>query len=113
MLECTEAIKAYAKGLDKDAFIRDARTKDAICLRLLALGEAASGLLKKDPFIEHQYPQIPWRSLSGMRNIIAHEYFGIDYNVVWDTVQNDIPRLHHELHALYAAVLQSAATRDA
>ena len=100
MLECVDAILSYAHGMTKDDFIRDSRTKDAICMRLLALGESATVLLKSYPDMEQQHPHIPWRDVCGMRNIIAHEHFGIDYNTVWITVIQHIPVPKEKLEVL-------------
>lgn len=93
MLAAATQVCSYVDGMDKDAFLRDKRTQQAVVLNLVIIGEVASKLLHDyAPFLDG-YPSIPWRSMKGMRNRIAHGYFDIDIAVVWDTVQSALPQL--------------------
>lgn len=85
--------------MEKPAFLADTRTQQAVILNLVIIGEAATRLLQSyDAFLE-RHPKIPWRSMKGMRNRIAHGYFDIDLDVVWETVQTALPQLLRQLPA--------------
>ena len=73
-----------------DDFVKDERLTKAICRSLEIIGEASS---KIHPDLKVRYAHIPWRELSDIRNRIIHHYFGIDYDIVWDSVNTDIPML--------------------
>jgi len=67
--------------------------QDIAARRLTIVGEAAATLLKKHPEFCEQHPEIPLRLARGMRNILVHEYDGVDWEAVWDTVRNKLPHL--------------------
>ena len=72
---------------DLDSFVRDEKTKPAIIKLIENIGEA----IKKIPReIKSRYRQVPWEEIAGMRDILAHEYFGIDAEVIWKTIKNDL-----------------------
>lgn len=100
MLEATRQACAYLEGLDKADFMEDKRTQQAVILNLLILGEAVTKLLNQYAPFAAQYPQVPWRSMKGMRNRLAHGYFDINLDVVWDTVQTALPSLLAQLPAI-------------
>lgn len=68
-------------------------SQDIIARRLPIIGEAASSLARKYPDFCEKHPEIPFRMIIGMRNILIHDYGAIDWRLVWDTVQQDIPSL--------------------
>ena len=76
--------------MDKAAFAADERTIDAVVRNLIVIGEAA-GHVPED--VVAASPQIPWARMRGMRDLAVHEYFGIDVNVLWDTVTVNLPAL--------------------
>lgn len=91
---------SFAEGLDKSDFLADKRTQQAIILNLVIIGEAATKIMDGyDAFVE-LHPALPWRSMRGMRNRIAHGYFEIDLDIVWDTVQTALPALLDQLSAI-------------
>lgn len=93
MLAAAAQACSYVDGMDKITFLADKRTQQAVVLNLIVIGEVASRLLRDyDSFLDG-YPSIPWNSMKGMRNRIAHGYFDIDIAVVWDTVQSALPQL--------------------
>jgi uncharacterized protein with HEPN domain len=67
--------------------------QDIVARRLTVIGEAAAALLKKHSDFCEQHPEIPLRSARGMRNVLVHEYDGVDWEAVWNTVQEGIPQL--------------------
>lgn len=105
MLEAAQQACCYLEGLEKADFMEDKRTQQAVILNLLILGEAVTKLLSQyEPFVA-QYPQVPWRSMKGMRNRLAHGYFDINLDVVWDTVQTALPSLLAQLPAIRDAAM--------
>lgn len=90
MIAAVDKILSYTAGMDKAAFAADERTIDAVVRNLIVIGEAA-GHVPED--VVAASPQIPWARMRGMRNLAVHEYFGIDVNVLWDTVTVNVPSL--------------------
>ncbi len=103
MLEAAVQACAYVEGLPRDAFMLDKRTQQAVILNLILIGEEATKLLKEDETIAERFPQVPWRSMKGMRNRIAHSYFEINLDTVWETVQTALPGLIEELPSIRAS----------
>jgi uncharacterized protein with HEPN domain len=91
---------SYVEGLAKADFEEDKRTQQAVILNLIIIGEEATKVLKDDEAFANLHPQIPWRSMKGMRNRIAHGYFEINLDTVWETVQTALPGLLRELPAV-------------
>jgi uncharacterized protein len=99
ILAAVERIGRYTAGLDRARFEDDERTVEAVCFAPVVIGEAASHLPDD---VQASTPQIPWRKMRAMRNIAAHEYFGIDVGTVWATATADVPPLKPLLEALLA-----------
>jgi uncharacterized protein with HEPN domain len=95
---------AFVEGLGKDDFVLDKRTQQAVIMSLIIIGEAATKVMERFPTFAETHAQLPWRSMRGMRNRIAHGYFDINLDVVWDTVQSALPELLNQL----STVRQSA-----
>lgn len=92
----------YVDGMDRTAFLADRRTQQATILNLIVIGEAATRLLQTCPNFLTHHPEVPWASMKGMRNRIAHGYFDIDLAVVWETLQTSLPALLTQLPAVQA-----------
>lgn len=99
---------SFVEGLGKDDFLQDKRTQQAVIMSLIILGEAATKVMDAYPDFAAQNASIPWRNMRGMRNRIAHGYFDINLEVVWDTVQLALPQLLGDLPAVHQAALQQA-----
>jgi len=87
----------FVRGIDKEAFLKDKRTQQAVIMSLIIIGEAATKLMDSAPEFVALHPEIPWRNMRGMRNRIAHGYFEINLELVWDTVQTALPELLTEI----------------
>lgn len=85
-----DKIETYTKGLSYDSFSNDPKTVDAVVRNLEIIGEAAKNIPKE---IRVKYPEIPWKPIMGTRDKVIHEYFGIDLEILWKTLQEDIPQL--------------------
>ena len=95
--------EAFTEGMTQPDFEQDKRTQQAVVMSLIVLGEAASKVMDQHPEFATQHPEIPWRSMRGMRgmrNRIAHGYFDIDLAVVWGTLQTALPTLKVQLELI-------------
>ena len=104
MLEAAVQACAYVEGASKEEFFQDKRTQQAVILNLILIGEEATKLLKDNEAFAEQHPQVPWRSMKGMRNRIAHGYFEINLETVWETIQTALPSLIEQLPAIQDSV---------
>ena len=93
----------FVEGLDKEDFLEDKRTQQAVIMSLMIIGEAVTKAMDRYSEFTQVYPQVPWRSMRGMRNRIAHGYFDINLDVVWETVQTALPTLLKQLPAVRQA----------
>jgi len=91
---------AFVHGMAQDDFRQDRRTQQAVIMSLIIVGEAATKVMDGYPEFANAHAQVPWRSMRGMRNRIAHGYFDINLDVVWDTVQTALPQLLEQLAAV-------------
>jgi uncharacterized protein with HEPN domain len=87
ILDAIQRIETYTEGLDFEAFKSDLKTQDAVVRNLEIIGEAA-GKLPED--ICALSAEIEWNKIVGLRNILIHEYFGINLSIIWDVIQNKI-----------------------
>jgi len=97
MLESALKIKRYTAKHDFESFINDERTIDAVVRNFEIIGEAANRI---DPDFRTTNPEIEWNRIRGFRNRIVHDYFGIDYEIVWTIIENDIEELIDQLEIL-------------
>ena len=100
MIEGSRDAVSFASGMDREAFVADLRTQRAVVMSLMIVGEAAARVLADHSDFVEAHPDIPWRSIRGMRNRIAHGYFDVDLGVVWQTVEIELPTLIDRLEAL-------------
>ena len=90
ILNSLEKIERYIAGMGYTEFVADEKTIDAVERNLEIIGEAATSLPEQ---MVERYPEVPWHRMRGLRNILAHEYFGVDLSIIWQTVQEDLPPL--------------------
>lgn len=96
----------YVEGYGKSDFLGDVRTQQAVIMNLVIIGEIATKLLNEHAAFLQQHPQIPWHSMKGMRNRIAHGYFEINLDTVWETVSTALPNLLNELPPVHHSALR-------
>jgi len=99
MMDAVGRIIAYTDGYDRARFVADTRTFDAVLRNLEVLGEAAAQV--PTPFRIH-HPEVPWRQIVGLRNVVIHRYFAVDPETVWTIVSVQLPSLLPQLRALYS-----------
>ena len=90
MLDNAKRAIRFAKGMNYKAFEKDEKTIYAVIRAVEIIGEAAGNIPEE---VRAKYPDIPWRDVRGMRSKLVHQYFGINMEVVWQTVREDIPAL--------------------
>ena len=100
MIGFADKVLAYTDGMDQAAFAASALTYDATLRNLELIGEAASRIPVN---VREQHAHIPWRLLTATRNRLIHAYLGIDDDIVWSIIRDDIPPLLAQLRALKAA----------
>ncbi len=79
---------------DFDEFKSNKLFQDAIIRKLEIIGEASKNISDE---LKSQYPEIPWREMRALRNVIVHEYFGINYAIIWEVLTKRIPILHNQI----------------
>lgn len=95
------AIQDFTAGMDLAAFLADAKTQAAVLHELMVLGEAMNHM--SDAWLE-AHPDIPWFRVIGLRNVVVHEYFGVNLVTVWTTIQRDLPTLSEPLRRADSAM---------
>jgi uncharacterized protein with HEPN domain len=97
ILEAIGKVGRYTVGLSQEAFSGDERTLDAVVRNLEIIGEA----IKKVPGkIRAKHSEVEWKRIAGLRDILIHEYFGIDVDIIWDIIQNKLPVLEKQLNQI-------------
>ncbi|MFM9945472.1 MAG: DUF86 domain-containing protein [Bacteroidia bacterium] len=94
ILESIEKIKSYIRGYTFEDFLNDSKTCDAVIRNFEIIGEAANRLPEE---VKDKYTQVNWYRIKGFRNRIVHDYMGVDYNIVWSIIQNDIDKLQIDI----------------
>jgi uncharacterized protein with HEPN domain len=90
ILQAAEAIRDFTQGMSCEAFVDDDRTFSAVLYKFAVMGEATKLLPEQ---IRADYPDIPWRSIAGLRDKVIHGYIGVDYALLWETINKKIPRV--------------------
>ena len=97
MLTAMDRIENYIANQDRASFLKDQKTIDAVVRNLEVLGEATRQL--PEEFIQ-QHNHVPWRLVAGLRNRIVHEYFGLDLEIIWQIISEDLPPVKNQLRNL-------------
>ena len=93
IMDAIDKIESYA-SVQKDAFMSESHWQDAIIRNLEIIGEATKRISKP---LKTQYPDIPWRNIAGLRDVLIHDYMGVDLESVWNVVAKDLPTLKKQL----------------
>jgi uncharacterized protein with HEPN domain len=86
--EAIARIEQYTDGYDFGSFLEDLRTQDAVVRNLEVIGEAAKSISGS---LKDRYPTMPWKDLAGVRDKLIHHYFGINYEIVWRVIREELP----------------------
>ena len=91
---CCSKVLRYSQGPTRQQFIADEMLVDAVLRNLEVLGEAAKQI---PPAVRERHPQLPWRRIAGLRDVLAHAYFGLEEDTIWQIVSESIPALADQL----------------
>jgi uncharacterized protein with HEPN domain len=97
IIESIEDAIEFTRSIPYDEFIQDKKTIKATIRCLEVIGEASKNIPDE---IKDQYQNIPWKRMTGMRDKLIHDYFGVDIEKIWLTIKNDLPSLYNDLIAL-------------
>lgn len=95
--EAIEYIEEFSKGVDKQTLFGDYKVQSALVRQFEIIGEAAKNLT---PEFRKKHLEIDWRSVIGMRNVLIHDYFAVNLDVLWDTVRKNIPELKKQIEKI-------------
>lgn len=97
MIAFCHKVLHYTGGLDRAGFTSDSRTYDATLRNLELIGEAATHIPGE---VRTRYPQVPWRMIIATRNRLIHAYLGVDDDVLWSLIRDDVPELLKQLESI-------------
>ena len=100
ILEAIERIEEYVSELDEMAFLGNKLVQDAVIRNFEVIGEASNNIEKRFPEFVAAHPELPLASAYQMRNAVAHGYFQVDFEILWKTIQRDLPDLHTKVEEI-------------
>lgn len=100
ILEAVARVTRYSENMDKSVFEANELVQDAIIRNIEIVGEASYNIRKHHPEFVAAHPELPWGGAYGMRNALAHGYYVVDLDVVWNVVKNDLPSLAQKVRVL-------------
>lgn len=97
IIQSVEKIEKFSRGISFDQLMGDERTKDAILRNLQVIGEASKNLPES---LIADHPEVDWSGLAGVRDIVTHRYFRVDWHLLWISIQEELPILKSQVHKL-------------
>jgi uncharacterized protein with HEPN domain len=101
ILESIEAIEEYVQSTTEEQFYRNRQVQDAVLRRLEIIGEAVKNL---DGDFINRYPEIPWKKVAGLRDVLIHEYFGVNLKRVWRVIKIDLVDLKLQISRIWEEI---------
>lgn len=98
--EAIHRITHYVAGMSYESFLDDGKTQDAVVRNLEILGEASKRLSTQ---LRESHPEIPWRRMAGTRDRLIHDYFGANFDIVWQIITVELPKLEPQLGTIRAS----------
>jgi uncharacterized protein with HEPN domain len=98
--EALQRIERYTANLTEANFLMDELVQDAVIRNIEILGEAANNIKKTDAAFTETHSDIPWLTMYAMRNRVSHAYFEVDWEIVWKTIQTDLPKMKQQVSLL-------------
>ncbi len=90
IVSAIDAIEQFVAGMDLDAFKQNDLVSSAVIRKFEIIGEAARNVPET---IKRHHPSVPWKRMAGMRDRLIHFYFGVNYDLVWETIRTDLPKV--------------------
>ena len=100
ILQAMQRIERYTHDMDEVGFLQNEMAQDAVIRNIEIVGEAANNIQKCDPDFAEQHSDIPWSVMYAMRNRVSHGYHKVDLELVWRTIQNDLPPMYQQVAEL-------------
>ena len=94
ILQCIERIEEYTEGIKKKQFLESVQLQDSIIRRIEIMGEAVKNIPRH---VKDRYPDIAWKEIAGMRDILIHEYFGVDLGLTWKVAIKNVRQLKNRI----------------
>ncbi|SDK00076.1 HepT-like ribonuclease domain-containing protein [Natronincola ferrireducens] len=98
IMECIENIEEYTEE-GKEKFIKSQLIQDAVIRNLEIIGEATKKISKDT---RNSYSELPWREMAGLRDVLIHDYFGVDIKIVWNVVEKELPKVKRSVKVILA-----------
>jgi uncharacterized protein with HEPN domain len=111
ILKAIERIARYTAGMDEAAFLNSELVQDAVLRNIEIIGEAANSIQRATPEFAAQHHHIPWLVMYTMRNRVSHGYDKVDLELVWKTIQGDLPVLHTQVAKVRATLLRDPSQK--
>lgn len=108
ILEAIQRIHRYVEDMTEVVFLDDIKTQDAVIRNFEIIGEACRNIEFHHPCFTVDHPEVPWGFAYEMRNALAHGYFKVDLEIVWNTIHNDLPRLAEQISGLLPKITHGA-----
>ena len=99
----SKKIRSYTKDFSIQEFFKDSKTYDAVMRNIQIIGEAIKHLPAD---VRKKYTSVDWKKAAGLRDIVVHEYFGINRDIIWDVIQNKIPELEREVKMILKDIMK-------
>src|SRR3989344_3463226 len=103
IIDAMDSIEKFVEGMTLEGLKKDEKTSSAVIRKFEIIGEAAKYMPNK---VKDKHKDIQWKSMAGMRDRLIHAYFGIDYNLVWSAIKNEMPKLKPKLKKMMASLEQ-------
>lgn len=97
MVGASDRVLRYANGKELPAFVADEMAYDAVLRNLQIIGEAAKSIPAE---VRHLHPDVDWKGMAGLRDVLAHAYFGLDDETLWDVITTKVPKLRDQVRRI-------------